>query len=194
MLAYPATTPRQRRPAYPFPELDPGQIASCLENLDINLSESDIRKPTAGQVLKLFEILGEKLMSVRFGQFVGSFGDEAERERMLDDITDHPECHANSLPLLTFFHHWYFLYGVLGGHCVCGRARLMADIGVPEFTLIDWLKPESKRLVVILSGIINFARFRDVNLSVFDELTQRAVPVFALVMVDCVGSVFGNEG
>jgi hypothetical protein len=50
----------------------------------------------------------------------------------------------------------------------------MADIGVPGFTLTDWLKPESKRLIVLLSGIINFARFRDVNLAVFDELTQRS--------------------
>lgn len=51
----------------------------------------------------------------------------------------------------------------------------MMDIGVPEFTLVDWMKPDTKRLIVILSGIINFARFRDVHLATFDEVTQRSV-------------------
>ena len=51
----------------------------------------------------------------------------------------------------------------------------MADIGIPDFSLMDWLKPEPRRLTILLSGVINFARFRDVNLAVFDELTQRSV-------------------
>lgn len=159
-LAY-AQTPRHRvpKPSYPFPELDTASIVTCLENLDISLTEQDIRKPNPNTAFRLFETLGDKLMSVQFGKYTGAFQDEDVLNEMLEDLMDHPELHQNSLPLLNFFHHW---------------SRLMIDIGVPGFSLMDWLKPDGKRLQVLLSGIINFARFRDVNLAVFEELTERS--------------------
>ena len=118
MLAnsYPATTPRQRRPAYPFPELDVASIRQCLENLSVNLTDSDLRKPTSNQVIRLFEILGDKLMGLKVNNsgiasagmgYLGVFEESEVREKMLEDIADYPELHENSLPNIAFFHHWY---------------------------------------------------------------------------------------
>jgi hypothetical protein len=105
-MAYISQTPRQRKPIYPFPELDVQQIAGCLENLDITLTEQDLRKPNPNNVVRLFETLGDKLMSVHYGQYTGAFQDPEVLDQMLRDIMDFPELHASSLPLMSFFHHW----------------------------------------------------------------------------------------
>ena len=51
----------------------------------------------------------------------------------------------------------------------------MRDIGLDQFSIHDVLKPEPAKLMLILSAIINFARFREEKLTLFDELNQQSV-------------------
>lgn len=44
-----------------------------------------------------------------------------------------------------------------------------------DFTLRDMIKPEASRLKIILSAIVNFAKFRDEKLAVFDEHSAKTV-------------------
>lgn len=56
----------------------------------------------------------------------------------------------------------------------------MRDIGLDSFSVHDVLKPEASKVVVILSAVINFARFREEKLTLFDELNQQSVKEKAL--------------
>ena len=48
----------------------------------------------------------------------------------------------------------------------------MNTVGVKDFTMIDLIKPESKRLRRHISAVINFAKFREERLVHGVELTQ----------------------
>ena len=48
----------------------------------------------------------------------------------------------------------------------------MNTVGVKDFTMLDLIKPESKRLRRHISAVINFAKFREERLVHGVELTQ----------------------
>ena len=55
--------------------------------------------------------------------------------------------------------------------------KLMAASGFHDFGLKDIFKPEPLRLRLILSAIINFAKFREEKLAVFSEYVQNTVRI-----------------
>jgi kinetochore protein Nuf2 len=56
-----------------------------------------------------------------------------------------------------------------------GRVILMSQVGILDFSIRDLIKPESARVKQILSAIINFAKFREEQLPVFDKHVERSV-------------------
>lgn len=50
----------------------------------------------------------------------------------------------------------------------------MVEIGVEDFGMKDLIRPEPARLRIILSAIINFAKFREEQLGLLDELNRKA--------------------
>jgi kinetochore protein Nuf2 len=54
----------------------------------------------------------------------------------------------------------------------CRSQKLMNTVGVKDFSMIDLIKPESKRLRRHISAVINFAKFREERLVHGVELTQ----------------------
>lgn len=50
----------------------------------------------------------------------------------------------------------------------------MTRVGIHDFSIRDLIKPESHRVKTILSAIINFAKFREEQLPVFDKYTERS--------------------
>jgi kinetochore protein Nuf2 len=55
------------------------------------------------------------------------------------------------------------------------RSKLMMGVGVDDFTLKDIIKPETPRLRMIFSGVINFAKFREEQLVLFEEFSSKSV-------------------
>jgi kinetochore protein Nuf2 len=52
---------------------------------------------------------------------------------------------------------------------------MLKQIGMDDFSLVDLIKPDPKRLRVILSSIINFAKFREDRLAIFEICTRKGV-------------------
>jgi kinetochore protein Nuf2 len=52
---------------------------------------------------------------------------------------------------------------------------LMTHVGIPDFSIRDLIKPDALRVKKILSAIINFAKFREEQLAIFDKYTERSV-------------------
>jgi kinetochore protein Nuf2 len=53
--------------------------------------------------------------------------------------------------------------------------KLMAASGIHDFGLKDIFKPEPIRLRIILSAIINFAKFREEKIAIFAEYVENTV-------------------
>ena len=51
----------------------------------------------------------------------------------------------------------------------------MNCVGIHDFSIRDLIKPDPLRVKNILSAIINFAKFREEQLIVFDKYTERSV-------------------
>eukprot|EP00158_Paraphelidium_tribonemae_P003347 Partr_v1_DN26054_c0_g1_i2_m228 putative NUF2, NDC80 kinetochore complex component, homolog (S. cerevisiae) len=141
-----------------YPLMRVADIVQCLDALDIKISEAEILKPQPNSVLRLFETLADILMNIQYGRFTGQLGDEGALDRILEDTTDYPELHRDSLSTMMFFRQF---------------SRVMLNIGVRSFCLRDLTHPEPARIRSLLSAIINFARFREERLALFEELTAQ---------------------
>lgn len=49
----------------------------------------------------------------------------------------------------------------------------MAEVGIDDFGLKDIIRPDPPRLRIILSAVINFAKFREEQLSLLEELSKK---------------------
>ena len=52
---------------------------------------------------------------------------------------------------------------------------MMSVVGITDFNLKDLIKPEPDRVALILSGLVNFGKFREMQLVNFDQLTEKTV-------------------
>lgn len=54
------------------------------------------------------------------------------------------------------------------------RLKLMTEVGIDDFSLKDLIRPEGPRLRLHLSAIINFTKFREEQLAVFEDFSRRS--------------------
>lgn len=141
------------RPLYSFPELKNGEILQCMEDLRIPLSESELTKPSLQVVQRIFESFADIFMGIGKEQF----GQQPAFQVV--ETLEYPDLHLDSISLVAF-------YRLL--------LRLMIEVGIEDFSLRDFIKPEAPRLRLILSAVINFAKFREEQLAVFEEFSRRA--------------------
>ena len=102
------------RMQYRFPLLRPADLVSLLEAYQIRLAESDITKPSANMMMKLFEAVASTVMGVQYARLAQAMDTEEVKANM-EQIMDHPELQADSMPLMTFFRHLYVIRWVRMG-------------------------------------------------------------------------------
>lgn len=135
----------------PFPELKNVEILQILEELRIPLSEADLLKPSPCQIQHVYELFVELYMGSRA---LSAWQQSSSQSRFSAiDTLEHPEIYLDAVQLMTFYR---------------TVATLMECVGIDDFSLKDIIKPESYRTKMILSGLINFAKFREEQLSLFE--------------------------
>ena len=143
---------QQARPLYSFPELKSIEILQCMADLNIPLVENELQKPTAPIVQKIYESFVEIFMGCTKEQYIVN-------ESSMDMVAvEYPEIYLDSVSLVKFFR-------II--------ARLMSEVGIEDFGMKDLIKPEPNRLRIILSAIINFAKFREEQLNIYENLTKK---------------------
>lgn len=50
----------------------------------------------------------------------------------------------------------------------------MVEVGIDDFSFKDLIRPEGPRLRIILSAVINFAKFREEQLGVFEDFNRKS--------------------
>ncbi|KAJ2862565.1 kinetochore-associated Ndc80 complex subunit nuf2 [Coemansia aciculifera] len=135
-----------------YPTLKPQDILEVMRQLEIPISDEDLEKPTPQRVQIWYEAFLYILKGISLEQ-MGSSDVE------LLDLTDFPESHGDDIFLMSFYAH---------------MSTLLQQVGVDDFSLRDMLKPEPIRVRRILSGVCNFAMFRDDRMPVLDKYTVQA--------------------
>jgi kinetochore protein Nuf2 len=69
-----------------------------------------------------------------------------------------PNLHSESLYLMSFYRKVF---------------KLLGEVGILDFNFNEFLNPDRKRLVYILSGLINFSKFRQEKLQLFQNCAAR---------------------
>jgi kinetochore protein Nuf2 len=140
------------RTMYSFPELRIAEILQCMGDLRIPLSEAELTKPTTSIVQRIFESFADIFMGISKEQL----GQQPTFQVV--ETLEHPDLHLDSINMVAFYRL---------------MLRLMIEVGIEDFSLRDLIKPEAPRLRLILSAVINFAKFREEQLAVFEEFSRR---------------------
>ncbi|KAA8495536.1 putative kinetochore protein nuf2 [Porphyridium purpureum] len=137
---------------YSFPILNSSEILLCMSELQIPVSEDMLKKPNVDSVRRMFE------------QFLGFLLEVTPEELSQPELhgleaLQYPELHEESVQLIAFHR---------------SMQKLMDASGIPDFSMRDYLYPEFQRLRRLLSGVINFAKFREERLVRFQELAVKS--------------------
>ena len=137
---------------YSFPLMKMNEIKDCLNALEIKVSESQLN-----------DIENNKSLYREILEFLSELCTGVSKEEMaqpafngLSELNT-PELHDDSIPILHAF------------KAVC---KMMKICGIPDFTIKDYMAPSVKRFRRQLSGIINFAKFREERFTLLQDVSS----------------------
>lgn len=137
---------------YIFPTLKPPEILQCMSELGIPFSEEDLTKPVSQRIKLVYEAFSDILMGITWENYDNAV-------RACHDELEYSEIYMDSLSLIIFHQK---------------LVKLMTEVGIDDFSIRDLIKPEPTRVKKILSAVINFAKFREERMSVFEAHAQKA--------------------
>lgn len=140
------------RQAYSFPLVKTSEIIQCMNELGITVTEDELMNPDKykDQCRRMLEMLAELC--------TGIHRDEMSQPAFSGlAVLNYPELHEESIPQINSFR-------------AC--SKMMEVCGIQDFSMKDFMLPSSKRLRRQLSGIINFAKFREERLQLLTGLNN----------------------
>lgn len=150
------SAPRQSllppRQAYSFPLLKPDEIAKCLNELGISVAVDDLLNPERSKesYKRILEVLSEICTG-------SSREDLCQPVAIGLDYVSFPQIHEESIPQISLFR-----------SCL----KMMETCEVQDFSIKDYLFPTPNRVRRHLSGVMNFAKFREERLVLLGDLSS----------------------
>lgn len=132
-----------------FPTLRIPEIVSCSDELRVPLSQDDIKNPQPTVIQKVLELYLE--------MFLNLTKSDIKQPTFEAMMVDYPQLHEESVPHLV---------------SIAAMGMMMRACGVVDFSIQDIIKPESKRVRKLMSALINFAKFREMQMSSVDALLE----------------------
>ena len=68
----------------------------------------------------------------------------------------------------------------------------MQVVGISDFNLGDIIRPESQRLRMILSGIINYMKFREDQIKILVNMDKDVVSIYFKINHNFLFQIFDN--
>eukprot|EP00894_Picocystis_sp_ML_P004855 jgi/Pico_ML_1/55372/g1066.t1 len=137
--------------SFSFPVLGNDDLLGCLEELNAALDEKALEKPTYENVKPAYDALVHALVGV------------TREELQLPvysavDTLEHPELHEGSVGSLASYRK---------------LMDLMYASGVMDFSMKDIVKPVPARTKRNFSALVNFAKYREEKLALYEELHEK---------------------
>ncbi|WVR08556.1 hypothetical protein IAU60_005611 [Kwoniella sp. DSM 27419] len=131
----------------PFPLLSQVEILECLHALGAPAQIEDLQKPTPGTTQGIYAQLLETLMAAPPEAIDGP-------KAALLGMLEYKDLYGDALHFTMFYQH----------------CRTLAQLCGVEFTMAHLTRPEPKSMRIALSGIMNFAKFRDERMHFQNQL------------------------
>ncbi|KAA0168256.1 hypothetical protein FNF28_02551 [Cafeteria roenbergensis] len=145
-----STVSHRRKEHFCFPILKNSEIVQCLNELGLDVTEDTLARCRADSLHGVYEHLLIDCLDV-------SKEDLHQPKFYGLDALKHAELHEDSVPAM---------------HFVRAMDKLLVAAGVSAgFCVRDLVKPDARRTRRNLSAIINFHKFRDERLAVFEKMT-----------------------
>jgi kinetochore protein Nuf2 len=132
-----------------FPTLKVAEIVSCSDELRVPLTQDDIKNPQPNVIKKVLELYLEMFLQLNIA--------EIQQPTFEAMMVEFPQLHEASVPTLV---------------SSTAMKYMMNACGVMDFSMQDIVNPESKRIKKLLSALINFAKFREMQMSSVDQLLE----------------------
>lgn len=140
------------RHTFSFPLLKTEEIAKCLNELGIPITQDDLMNPDKNpeSCRRMLETMAEICTGISKEELIQpSFAGL--------QVIPFPELHEDSIPKLNNFR---------------AVSKMMEICEIPDFTIKDFMIPSAGRLRRHLSGIINYAKFREERLMLLSDLSS----------------------
>ncbi|WVQ95615.1 hypothetical protein IAU59_002713 [Kwoniella sp. CBS 9459] len=136
------------QPVPPFPLLTAMEVMDCLHALGVNAQMEDLTKPTASTTQHVYAQLLDALMAAPMEAIEGP-------KAALLGMMEYKELYNDALHFTMFYRH----------------CRTLAELcGIMDFAMSDLTRPDAQRFRICLSGIMNFAKFRDERMQFQNQL------------------------
>lgn len=146
-------TPATFRTRYKFPVLEQEEIIRVSDALDFGITENMLIKPTPSFMNTLIEQILDKFL------YISPYSlRKTVQCAHIDDVADEGSLRT-SLNMMVPYHIVY---------------KFLCDCGVTDFSIRDVSKPDAQRVRIILSAVINFARFREERMNDCDGLLDES--------------------
>uniref|UniRef100_A0A0D9VG26 Kinetochore protein Nuf2 N-terminal domain-containing protein n=1 Tax=Leersia perrieri TaxID=77586 RepID=A0A0D9VG26_9ORYZ len=138
---------------FSFPEMSPAQIAEALHNYGLaptpNLRADDIANPQPD------------LLPAVFSAFLNPTGDDGENQQLGFQALaalDNPEHHVEALRVLRLHRK---------------VKAFLESIQFPGFTLRDLIRPDPRRVLQVLSALVNYLYYREEKLALLQPIINQ---------------------
>eukprot|EP00484_Ammonia_sp_Unknown_P022888 CAMPEP_0197033136 /NCGR_PEP_ID=MMETSP1384-20130603/11626_1 /TAXON_ID=29189 /ORGANISM="Ammonia sp." /LENGTH=443 /DNA_ID=CAMNT_0042462905 /DNA_START=41 /DNA_END=1372 /DNA_ORIENTATION=- len=138
--------PRKSKKQYSFPVLKRKEIITCMKELQISITEADLKQPHEEKCKLMYASILEKLAGINV------LTKQIPYDKL--SIFEHPQLHEQS---------------IISVRLICEMIKFMQKVGVHDFNISDLISPESQRTVRNLSAIINFARWQEQKHQIYVE-------------------------
>eukprot|EP00866_Antonospora_locustae_P001859 jgi/Antlo1/1859/2298 len=135
-----------KKDLYTVPDLPIKEIIEYYAEIQIQIKPNDILKPTMASTLKLFDTLLELYKGERTADILAKHRNE-------EDFADFEE----SLYIVSIYRR---------------MAEFLGKIGIQSFYLKNIAHPDSRKLVGILSVIVNFSMYRDNKRELYERASS----------------------
>ncbi|KAG0674791.1 hypothetical protein C6P42_002065 [Pichia californica] len=180
--------PSQIKAKYKFPILDPQELVLLYDTMGFDINESNIMKPTSLFMKSLIHQIMDKFLYISPHSIrdkvskTGSNDEENDNNNHVNDNdnndNDNNDDDENNNETQNSNGNGNFVkYDIKTSISIVACQRIMyrflCDCGVDDFSIRDISKPDNSRLRIILSALINYARFREERMSDLDELMDK---------------------
>ncbi|RHZ75981.1 hypothetical protein Glove_208g25 [Diversispora epigaea] len=148
----------RKKDAYVFPILPDSDIVQFLEQVVEGFTDQDVKKPTVQRLNLVYDAILRVTTGVTNEEWGNKDWNEYLENRLHNKI-DNTELYIEPMQSMGLYRR---------------MNKLMMAIGVDDFSFFDILRPESFRTRRILSAIINFMRFREDRICIFNEYEKNS--------------------
>ncbi|OWB66636.1 hypothetical protein B5S30_g1979 [[Candida] boidinii] len=155
------------RTRYKFPILDVHELVDCLDTVGFDISEDMFVKPSSSFMRNLVDQIMDKFLFISPRSLRDKINETTEQHsnNFNNDGEDGNNNYIDSESLSNTMN-------IVAAQRI--MHKFLCDCGVDDFSIKDIAKPDPVRVRIILSAVVNFAKFREMRMADCEQLLSES--------------------